>query len=74
MIKILLIFRCIPDRHRIMAVYFIVDRHFTFDDGGSFGKDKYPVRQCDGLGQIVGDKNGGFVGLPDDLCDISGDV
>ena len=29
---------------------------------------------CDGLGQIVGDKNGGFIGLPDDLCDISGDV
>lgn len=74
MIKILLILVCIPDCHGIMAVYFIVNRHLTFDDGGSFGKDEHTVRQCDGFGEIVGDEDGGLVCLPDDLGDIGGDI
>lgn len=74
MIKILLIFGRIPDCHGIVAVYFIVDRHFTFDEGGPFGEDKHSVRQRDGLRQIMCDENGSLICLPDDLRDIGGDI
>lgn len=74
MIKILLILCCISDRHRIVAVYFIVDRHLAFDDGRSFGKNEHTVSQRDGLGQVVGNENSSLVCLPDDLRDICGDV
>ncbi len=74
MIKILLILCRIPDCHGIVAVYFVVDWHFTFDDGRSFGKNEYPVRQRDGFGQIVGNENGSLICLSDDLRDIGGDI
>ena len=73
MIKVCLIGGGAADGKRVFPADFIVDFHLTFYPGGASGEDDHPVCQSDGLGEIVGDEQGGLSRVADNIRDVCGD-
>ena len=72
-IKIGFEFGCISPGQRRIIRQVECDRDDAGDPGRAPGEDDDPVRQADGLGEVVGDQEGGLAGSADDLADVVAD-